>query len=151
MMRCPVCSTPLGDPPPAECPECHIRLEGPTESFSPVGAPVDGEADVLVEEVTEGPALVVRKGPELGEKFFIDRPVLTIGRDPESDIFLNDVTVSRKHATLEMVGDVVSIEDAESLNGTYVNGVRIDKAPLADGDVVQVGTFQMLFKGGTGA
>jgi len=151
MARCPACGTPLDDPSPAECPSCHVRLEDTTESFAPVGVPTGDQVDLVVDEAAEGPMLVVRKGPEVGEKFFIDRALLTVGRDPESDIFLNDVTVSRKHATFEMVGDAVTIEDAGSLNGTYVNGVRIDKAPLDDGDVVQVGTFQMLFKGGPGA
>lgn len=91
------------------------------------------------------PVLVVRKGPDVGERFYIDRPRLGIGRDPEADIFLNDITVSRAHATVELAGGIVSIRDAGSLNGTYVNGVCVDSATLSSGDIVQVGTFQMLF------
>ena len=85
--------------------------------------------------------LVVRKGPQPGERFFIDRPRLTIGRDPESDIFLNDMTVSRMHAVVELIGATVTVTDAGSLNGTYVNGVLVDSAVLEHGDAVQIGTL----------
>jgi pSer/pThr/pTyr-binding forkhead associated (FHA) protein len=89
--------------------------------------------------------LIVRKGPQPGERFFIDRPKLDIGRDPKSDIFLNDITVSRNHAMVTCVADEVSVSDAGSTNGTYVNGEIVESARLRDGDVVQIGTFQMLF------
>ncbi len=85
------------------------------------------------------------KGPQPGERFFVDRPRLTIGRDPESDIFLNDMTVSRTHAVMELIGATVKVTDAGSLNGTYVNGVLVDTAELCHGDAVQIGTFQMAF------
>ncbi|HEY5540368.1 MAG TPA: FHA domain-containing protein [Coriobacteriia bacterium] len=94
---------------------------------------------------------MVRKGPQPGERFFIDRGRLTIGRDPKSDIFLNDITVSRAHAVVECEADVVSVKDAGSLNGTYVNGELAESTVLANGDVVQIGTFQMLFLSGPGA
>ena len=93
--------------------------------------------------------MVVRKGPQPGERFFLDRPALVIGRDPESDIFLNDMTVSRAHAVVHSDQHGVSIADAGSLNGTYVNGVVAEEATLSDGDVVQIGTFQMLFLSGS--
>lgn len=145
MTSCPACGKPLAEPTPSECPSCGARLQGATESFAPVGA----EPEVLAEETPSvtlaGPVLVVRKGPEVGERFFIDRPRLTVGRDPESDIFLNDITVSRSHAVLQLKATEVTVEDAGSLNGTYVNGVRVDKALLGDGDVVQIGKFQMVF------
>ena len=88
---------------------------------------------------------MVSKGPQPGERFYLERPELTVGRDPESDIFLNDMTVSRTHAILEVSGAEVSVRDAGSLNGTYLNGVCVDSAPLSDGDVLQIGTFQMGF------
>ena len=119
---------------------------GSTESFPAVEAELVG--GVEPEVYVDGPALVVRKGHEVGERFLIDRPRLTIGRDPESDIFLNDVTVSREHAVIEMAGDDLTIRDAGSLNGTYVNGVCVDAAHLSAGDAVQIGTFQMVFVGG---
>jgi pSer/pThr/pTyr-binding forkhead associated (FHA) protein len=87
----------------------------------------------------------VHKGHETGQKFYVDRPRLTLGRDPRADVFLNDVTVSRNHAVVSMAGSEISIEDVGSLNGIYVNGVSVDKAILHDGDRVQIGTFQMVF------
>ncbi len=150
MTTCPACGDQIEEPVPPECPRCHTRLQGATHSFEPVGAAHEPGVSIASEHVTEGPALVVRKGAETGERFVIDRERLTIGRDPDSDIFLNDVTVSRSHAVIEAAGQVVSIEDVGSLNGTYVNGVRVDKAPLTDGDILQVGMFQMVYVPGSG-
>ena len=145
MSECPSCGRPVTAA-ESVCPGCGELLMGATESFPAVDAELVGgrEPDVSV----EGPALVVRKGHEIGERFMIDRPRLTIGRDPDADIFLNDVTVSRAHAALELVGGAVTISDAGSLNGTYVNGVCVDAAQLTSGDVVQIGMFQMVFVGG---
>lgn len=126
------------------CPACGADLREPTASFDPVtGAELPPGIEGA--EGLEGPVLVVRKGPQPGERFYLDRASLTVGRDPESDIFLNDMTVSRMHAVLALNGDEVSVRDAGSLNGTYVNGICVDAAILQDGDVLQIGTFQMLF------
>ena len=92
--------------------------------------------------------LVVRKGPEVGERFYLEAPEYSLGRDPHCDIFLNDVTVSRKHASVRIDGGMATVRDTGSLNGTYVNGVRVDSAPLDNGDTVQIGTFQMIFMSG---
>lgn len=131
-----------------KCPACGADASDATASFTPI----PGVEEELAEEIAlaEGPLLVVRKGPDVGETFYLDRPELTIGRDPEADIFLNDVTVSRRHATLRVTGDEVTVEDTDSLNGTYVNGVLVDKATLASGDALQVGRFQMIFLAGGG-
>lgn len=142
MTRCPECGS-EADGQTHACAMCGASLEGTTQSFAPIADPDSGTADVVAE--VAGPALVVRKGPEIGERFVLERPRLTIGRDPAADIFLNDVTVSRAHAVVELVGREVSIADVGSLNGTYVNGVSVDKAILVGGDVVQVGLFQMVF------
>ncbi len=142
---CPACGTNVEED-AASCPGCGADLEATTASFPPVG----GEEVVSEWDDIEGPVLVVRKGPEVGERFFIDRPRLTIGRDPSCDIFLNDITVSRMHAVLEMADDEVTVSDSGSLNGTYVNGVSIDRAVLRNGDGLQVGRFQMVFRGGGG-
>jgi pSer/pThr/pTyr-binding forkhead associated (FHA) protein len=147
MDTCPGCGAAL-DGERSTCPSCGRSLTEITESFPPVG---DG-AEALDQVVpSEGPLLVVRKGPEVGERFYIDRPTITIGRDPASDIFLNDITVSRNHARLDCTGDEVSVTDAGSLNGTYVNGVSVDRAILRNGDSVQIGRFQMVFLSGGGA
>jgi pSer/pThr/pTyr-binding forkhead associated (FHA) protein len=147
---CPSCDAPVV-PGATVCAECGAHLEGSTASFEVVGggveAPQAGEF-----RVGEVPVLIVGKGAEVGERFYLERPEITIGRDPESDIFLNDVTVSRKHARLLVAEGVVTIEDAGSLNGTYINDLRVDTAVLGSGDAVQIGRFRMVFlPGGEGA
>jgi pSer/pThr/pTyr-binding forkhead associated (FHA) protein len=123
-----------------------MKVEGTTTSFEPIA--LEGQPPKQVGSSDEGPLLVVRKGPQPGERFFLDRPRLVIGRDPESDIFLNDMTVSRAHAVVFSDEHGVRVADAGSLNGTYVNGVVAEEALLSDGDVLQIGTFQMLFLSG---
>lgn len=147
MPQCPACGAEVGAE-TAECPSCGARLAEPTAAFEPVGAP---HPETEAVSPSEGPVLVVRKGPQLGEQFFIDRARLTLGRDPASDVFLNDMTVSRMHAVIDCEADVVTITDAGSLNGTYVNGEVVESAVLENGDVVQIGTFQMVFHSGRGA
>lgn len=146
MPQCRRCGAELGAD-DRVCASCGERVAGATESFEPVAAAAPSVSAVRDQE---GPALVVTKGPQSGERFYLDRARLTIGRDPESDIFLNDMTVSRAHAVLENADGVVSIRDSSSLNGTYVNGRVVESAVLADGDVVQIGTFQMVFVAGRG-
>lgn len=107
--------------------------------------------DIPADAAGPEPALLVQNGPEEGERFTLDRESLTVGRDPASDIFLNDVTVSRRHAKLSRIGAEVSVADAGSLNGTYVNGIRVDDAQLNHGDMIQVGRFQMVFLAGGAA
>lgn len=147
MTKCPTCGA-ESDGTTATCAACGTLLSETTQSFAPVVAE-ESEYGVRGADA-EGPLLVVRKGPDVGERFYIDRHSLSVGRDPRADIFLNDVTVSRAHAVLSLAGDEVSVTDAGSLNGTYVNGVCVDKAILREGDVVQVGTFQMMFRAGKG-
>lgn len=145
MNTCPSCGTSVEQGAGA-CPKCGLKLAGTTQSFQPVSA----EAAEAIAEYGDagGPVLVVRKGPEIGERFYIEGARMSIGRDPASDVFLNDVTVSRKHALVERVGDHVSVRDSGSLNGTYVNGVCVDKADLSSGDTLQIGMFQMVFLAG---
>lgn len=145
METCPRCGEPLENG-AGTCPKCGVDVSDPTASFEPVAGAEKEMTGVVAP--SEGPLLVVRKGPDVGETFYLDRPELTIGRDPEADIFLNDVTVSRRHARLTVEGGTVSVEDTDSLNGTYVNGVIVDRAQLATGDALQIGRFQMYFIGG---
>lgn len=148
MDQCPECGAAVM-PHDVECPACGTRLEGATASFEAVREP---SAPTYATDVgvSEMPVLIVRKGVEVGERFYLEQPVITIGRDPESDIFLNDVTVSRAHARLLMQGDSVTITDVGSLNGTYVNDEVVDDARLTSGDTVQIGRFQMVFVSGGG-
>lgn len=110
------------------------------------------DSDVTVEEqeaiaaLPSGSALmIVRRGPNAGARFLLDADVTTVGRHPNADIFLDDVTVSRRHAEFLRRGTTFEVKDLVSLNGTYFDGVRIDKALLHDGAEVQVGKFRLTF------
>lgn len=94
--------------------------------------------------------LVVRKGPKRGSRISLDTDLITIGRHPDSDIFLDDITVSRRHAEVRRDGARYWVRDVGSLNGTYVNRERTDDRELIDGDELQVGKFKLVFVHGTG-
>jgi len=102
---------------------------------------------VDLDEVTsQGAALVIRAGGgRVGESFALSGDRLSIGRRPDADIFLDDVTVSRRHADFVRVGTAFQVRDLGSLNGTYFDGVRIESALLSDGAEVQVGKFRLTF------
>jgi pSer/pThr/pTyr-binding forkhead associated (FHA) protein len=89
--------------------------------------------------------LVVIKGPGIGEKFFIDKEVLNIGRNTDSDILLDDITVSRKHAVIEKNNDKFILADLGSLNGSYVNGEIVNSTELRNGDKIQIGKYMFMF------
>jgi FHA domain/zinc-ribbon domain len=89
--------------------------------------------------------LVVRRGPETGSSYRLEAPVTTIGRHPDSDIFLDDITVSRRHVQLQKDGQGYVLRDVGSLNGTYVNRERVDEARLQHGDEVQIGRYRLSF------
>lgn len=89
--------------------------------------------------------LVVQRGPNAGSRFLLDRDITTSGRHPESDIFLDDVTVSRRHAEFLRAPEGFTVRDVGSLNGTYVNRSRIDVVTLAGGDEVQIGKYRLVF------
>jgi pSer/pThr/pTyr-binding forkhead associated (FHA) protein len=111
-----------------------------------VDEPDDLAADLLGESLPAGFALlVVQRGPNAGSRFLLDKEVTTAGRHPDSDIFLDDVTVSRRHAEFTRTADGFVVSDVGSLNGTYLNRERIEKAPVGNGDEVQVGKFRLMF------
>ena len=89
--------------------------------------------------------LLVKRGPNAGSRFLLDSDLTTVGRHPGSDIFLDDVTVSRRHAEFYRLGSRFTVRDVGSLNGTYVNRERIEEAELTGGDEVQVGKFRLMF------
>ena len=94
----------------------------------------------------DGMAIIVRSGGgRAGEAYVLEREKLTIGRSPDADIFLDDVTVSRRHAVLVRRGRSFAVEDLGSLNGTFVNRKRVDAKTLEDGDEVQVGKYKLTF------
>ena len=105
------------------------------------------EAQAAVEALPPGSALlVVRRGPNAGSRFLLDSELTTAGRHPESDIFLDDVTVSRRHVEFRRgPGGGFTVADVGSLNGTYVNREPIDSVPLSNGDEVQIGKYRLVF------
>ena len=111
---------------------------------------IDTSHEQVVEALPTGTALlVVKRGPNAGSRFLLDADVTTAGRHPESDIFLDDVTVSRRHAEFvrrdDGSGATFVVRDVGSLNGTYLNRERIEESPLAGGDEVQIGKFRLVF------
>ncbi|MGN0065699.1 MAG: FHA domain-containing protein [Nocardioides sp.] len=147
------------------CAQCGTRLlsvaePSPVETTSTItfGAPervdtsdrqlnpVDAAA---VDGLPEGHALlVVQRGPSAGSRFLLDQDVVGAGRHPDSEIFLDDVTVSRRHAEFRRDGAAFTVSDTGSLNGTYVNRDRIDQVVLSDGDEVQIGKYRLVFFSG---
>ncbi|NLD85837.1 MAG: FHA domain-containing protein [Actinomycetales bacterium] len=103
-----------------------------------------------VEGLPEGQALlVVKRGPNAGSRFLLDQGTTSAGRHPDSDIFLDDVTVSRRHAEFRREDGGFTVVDVGSLNGSYVNREPVDSAPLSNGDEVQIGKFRLVFLTGT--
>ena len=116
-----------------------------TMSFTPEEGDEES-ADILDEIKTEGPALVVRSGGgRAGEHFLLEQESTTVGRSPDCDIFLDDVTVSRRHALVKRSNNQFLIEDQGSLNGTFLNRRRIESGGLEDGDEVQIGKYKLTF------
>jgi len=146
------------------CPECGFQNQEAANYCSKCGerllpdAPGENTETFSAEEVADehgtaleraglrGPALIVRSGGgRAGETFFPDPETSVIGRSPECDIFLDDVTVSRKHAELVHEGERWSIRDLGSLNGTFVNRKRIEAIELEDDDELQIGKYRLTF------
>jgi pSer/pThr/pTyr-binding forkhead associated (FHA) protein len=143
------------NPPGANfCSSCGVALRDAPDAHTDAALShpdIGGEYDV---DRSQFPAdtgiLVVTRGPIAGSRFVLDSARTTAGRHPDSDIFLDDVTVSRRHAELrrDERGNYV-VRDAGSLNGTYLNRTRVEEAPLSDGDELQVGMFKLVFFHGT--
>jgi len=131
------------------CARCGALLEREasdaetTLSYMPEHVADDANTGV---EGVEGPALVVRAGGgRSGEVFALQGERTTVGRSPDCDIFLDDVTVSRRHAVITAQGGRYVIEDLGSLNGTFLNRHRIEQAPLSDDDELQIGKYRLVF------
>lgn len=130
---CSSCGSPLSD-----------LVDEPTEMLRLEGLDTAGDAPEVV-------GFLVSRGPKAGSRYELDVGVTSLGRHPESTIFFDDVTVSRRHAEATFDGASVSVRDVGSLNGTYVNQKQVD-APteLRDGDVLQIGKFKLMFFRGEG-
>lgn len=119
---------------------------GPTTATYKIGETGEVEVVELEEVVARGAALVIRAGGgRAGESFPLEGDRMSVGRRPESDVFLDDVTVSRDHALIVRRGSDYHLDDSGSLNGTYVNRRRIDSHRLVDGDELQIGKYKLAF------
>jgi pSer/pThr/pTyr-binding forkhead associated (FHA) protein len=150
-LHCPECGF-LGDEGANYCPRCGALLPRGESPGEPVTATyrIDEAGELVPVELGEvtahGPALVIRTGGgRAGESFPVDRERMSIGRRPDSDVFLDDVTVSRDHALLVSRGDAWYLDDCGSLNGTYVNRSRIDSHRLEEGDELQIGKYKLTY------
>lgn len=115
-------------------------------SFKPFGSDLSDTELATIESIPAGAALLlVRSGPDEGARYLLDSGVAVVGRHPEADVFFDDVTVSRRHAEVVRAENGFEIVDQRSLNGTYVNGEQVDRAPLHNGDEVRIGKFRLLF------
>jgi pSer/pThr/pTyr-binding forkhead associated (FHA) protein len=137
------------------CSSCGADLDGEggrSNTTMTVTVPVDSPAEEVQVEMDELPPgvamLVVTRGPNSGSRFALDEPLVTAGRHPDSVIFLDDITVSRRHAEVRKVEGGYQVADVGSLNGTYLNRHRVEQADLHDGDELQIGTFKLLFLAG---
>ena len=135
------------------CSSCGVALGGGEHHTTmSVTVPIDSaieEVEIELDELPPGVGmLVVTRGPNSGSKFALDEPLVTAGRHPDSVIFLDDITVSRRHAEVRQTGGGYEVADVGSLNGTYLNRERVESARLSDGDELQIGTFKLLFLAG---
>ncbi len=142
------------NPPDANfCSSCGAVLSAPGSETTVALHPVEPQGDVSEDEITvtlpDRPSgaglLVVKRGPNSGARYVLDSGVTRAGRHPESDIFLDDITVSRRHAEFVRKDDGYIVRDVGSLNGTYVNRERIEEATLSSGDEVQIGKFKLVY------
>jgi pSer/pThr/pTyr-binding forkhead associated (FHA) protein len=140
------------------CSSCGSVLVAATSDTTVTIQPVeeladltDDDAAVTLLELPRGVGmLVVKRGPNTGSRYVLESELTKAGRHPESDIFLDDITVSRRHAEFTTGEEGTTVRDVGSLNGTYVNRERIDEALLASGDEVQIGKFKLLYLLATG-
>ncbi len=151
---------------PGSCLACGQRNPAGTRWCSSCGSPMGAQLEPTVEHSAlfdrrgvasvdrsafsrdEG-LFVVNHGPKAGARYALDTDLVALGRDPGSDIFLDDVTVSARHAEVRRNGALYSIRDLGSLNGTYVNRRLVEEGQLSEGDEVQIGRFKLVFVRGT--
>jgi len=141
------------NPPDANfCSSCGVAMASASADTTVTFVPVEATGELGSEELTlslpdtpDTGLLVVKHGANAGTRFVLDREVTTVGRHPESGIFLDDITVSRRHAEFHRTAEGYEVVDVGSLNGTYVNHERIERVRLASGDEVQIGKFKLVF------
>jgi hypothetical protein len=142
--KCPVCGTVVEEG-INECDRCGFKLIGATEEID-INLPGAGDSGAIGACGENGrPRLTLTKGPLKGEVFYLEDFPVSVGRDPNCDLFLNNMTVSREHAIIERDGGRIVVRDNDSLNGTWVDGKIVNEAELCEGSLLQIGTFSMQF------
>ena len=141
---CPVCGNQLPEQ-AAVCPHCGFRPQGATQSFQPIAFGAE-PTPAPVEPDPAKATLSVIRGPQTGVAFELGFGPLSIGRNPQCDIFLNDMTVYRQHANLVHGEKGWEIHDANSFNGVWVNNSNITEHALEAGDVIQIGAFCLQYQ-----
>ncbi len=146
---CSQCGAPLaapaGEPTPSDS-TATITFGAPPKPDSDERASLNAADAAAVDALPSGSALlVVQRGPGAGSRYLLDTDLSTVGRHPESDIFLDDITVSRRHVEFRRQDGGFRVHDVGSLNGTYLNGDRVDDAELQSGDEVRIGKFRLIF------
>jgi pSer/pThr/pTyr-binding forkhead associated (FHA) protein len=126
--------------------EVQSTLRFSEDLLAELGSDLTRDEQLAIEALPSGNALlVVKRGPNAGARFLLDQDVTSVGRHPNADIFLDDVTVSRRHAEFLREGKSFTVRDLASLNGTYFDGQRIDQVQVSDGSEVQIGKFRLTF------
>ena len=140
-------------PESAFCSSCGLPLDSLDDrtvtiaAVDPLQDAVGGQDDVVVPMGAlpkDSAVLIVRSGPQAGERFVLDDTVTHLGRHPDSEIMLDDITVSRRHVSIERTAQGYMVADEGSLNGTYINQERVDRAFLRHGDELQIGKFRLV-------
>lgn len=144
---CPVCNSPI-QPEDSACKVCGFKLLGSTQSFKPISLTDDELPKAAINPSTAAELRVVR-GNQIGTVYSLNNDSLSIGRNPECDVFLNDMTVSRLHATITRENDRFQITDANSYNGVWINNESIESAVLSEGDIIQIGVFCLVYQENT--
>ena len=147
---CAQCGAPLSRAEYAASPDATSIFQPGT--FDEGGIPEEPaeEHAGAVDALPAGSALlVVKRGPNAGSRFLLDKETVTAGRHPESDIFLDDITVSRRHAEIRRGANGFTVHDVGSLNGTYLNRERVEDGELVAGDELQIGKFKLVFFAGS--
>ncbi|WP_165060143.1 MULTISPECIES: FHA domain-containing protein [unclassified Adlercreutzia] len=140
--KCPVCQSQI-TPRDNTCRVCGFNLIGKTSRFQPVPSqPLEANNN----ERTGRASLRTIRGLQVGVSYTLSQSLTSIGRDPKCTIFLNDMTVSRAHATITREDDCYVIRDNGSFNGVWVNNMNVEAKTLQDGDVIQIGSFAFVFE-----
>lgn len=143
---CPVCNEVIVSD-EGKCPSCGFKLLGTTEEFKPITLE-SSSTSVLHDEPrhAQTASLTIVRGAQIGTVYTLDDKILSIGRSPQCDIFLNDMTVSREHASVFPKWGGFVIRDSQSYNGIWINNESVEEARLENGDIVQIGAFCLKYE-----